>query len=198
MFELAYFFWKRSKTVSAITVLTHETATLAAIAYLAINVNFTAAFFSFILPFNLVRFGMMQGNWVQHSFIERSNPFGGGLHNSITLINCQYNRECFNDGYHASHHLHPRRHFLDHPAELLKNRLQYFKSNAIVFKQTSYDELWFLLMTKNYETLADKWVHVGTPQTTPSKAEIMANLKEKTLIFTLPQLMKNHATSKDE
>lgn len=144
---------------------------------------------SLILPYMLVRFGMMQGNWVQHSFIERENPLGGGLQNSITLINCAYNRECFNDGYHASHHLNPLRHWLEHPAELVKNRRRYFEQHAIVFQDTSYDELWLMLMMRDYGKLASKWVHVGEGKA-PSQAEVAEMLKVKTRAFTRAQIEK--------
>ncbi|KAI8831116.1 hypothetical protein BC829DRAFT_409848 [Chytridium lagenaria] len=42
--------------------------------YLATQINFWGTFWALILPFLLSRFGMMSGNWVQHAFLERSDP----------------------------------------------------------------------------------------------------------------------------
>jgi fatty acid desaturase len=181
--ELSMFFAKRKRFNAVANILFSEIGTVLSLFYLAKYVDFYTTFVCLILPLNIVRFGMMQGNWVQHAFLQRDDPLGGGLRNSITVVNSSYNKECFNDGYHASHHLHPRRHFLDHPAELLQNRNVYYEHNAIVFKQTNYDEVWWMLMTKNYSALADKWVHVGTCQK-PSKEEIIKMLKIKTKRFT--------------
>ncbi|EPZ35258.1 hypothetical protein ROZALSC1DRAFT_28950 [Rozella allomycis CSF55] len=187
-FELPMFFVKRGRVKEPMRMMAMEISCYLAMIHLALNVDFMATFMSFILPFNIVRFGMMQGNWVQHSFLERTNPLGGGLQNSITLVHCVYNRDCFNDGYHASHHLHPLRHYLEHPANLIQNRQTYYESKAIVFKETSYDYIWWLLMTKNYEKLASYWVHIGPKEEEPSCAEIVKMLKEKTRIFSREEI----------
>jgi hypothetical protein len=46
-------------------------------------------------------------------------------------------------------------------------------------------------MTKNYDALADKWVHVGPASSPiPTRKEIISRLEEKTLIFSLTELKK--------
>ncbi|GIJ99544.1 hypothetical protein Aspvir_001677 [Aspergillus viridinutans] len=87
-------------------------------------VNHRAAFCVFILPLLTLRLGLMAGNWGQHAFVDPDDPTSD-FRSSITLIDVASNRFCFNDGYHTSHHLHPCRHWRDHPVALLKDRDRY-------------------------------------------------------------------------
>lgn len=138
-------------------------------------VNFWATFFAFMLPFFFARLMMMAGNWAQHAFVDAHYP--GNCHrNSITCINSPYNRKCFNDGYHISHHIRPNRHWTDHPKELIDNVEDYIKEDAIVFEKIDFTITWFLLMTKQYKKLAKHYV-ILDPNKTMTQEEIIAKLK---------------------
>jgi len=144
-------------------------------------VNFKATLTVFILPLVFIRFAMMAGNWAQHAFIDQVKPadiYG----NSITCINTIYNKKCFNDGYHIGHHLKPYMHWTEMPANFKANISTYSLNNAIVFKKLDYFQIWFLLMTKNYKTLAANYVQLGELQTT---SEIITFLKSRTQKFNL-------------
>jgi len=130
---------------------------------------------AFVAPYVLCRFMMMVGNWGQHAFINvhRKN---NGISNAITCINSPYNRRCFNDGYHISHHLMAARHWTEHPKELLKNRENYAAQGAIVFQGLDFFMVSVLLWAGRYDVLARRFVRLGEPKT---DGEVEALLRER-------------------
>ncbi|KAJ3218610.1 hypothetical protein HDU67_004914 [Dinochytrium kinnereticum] len=126
----------------------------------------------------------------QHAFLERNDPLGGGLNNSITILDTPFNLINYNDGYHASHHLNAKRHWTEHPREFLRRRDEYIKSNAMVLKHCDYDKVWLALMFKRYDWIADYWwVHLDENNKI-SREEIIARLKEKTRAFSKEDVEK--------
>ena len=150
--------------------------------------NWQATLTIFIAPFLVCRFVMMAGNWGQHAFIDPTRP-GDSFVNSITCINSVYNQRCFNDGYHISHHLKANRHWTEHPQELLDNVENYIKHDALVFRDIDFIGVWFLLMTKNYEKLADLFVDMrDTPM---PREQLIALMKKRTQAIdcTRPEIL---------
>ncbi|MFO0321540.1 MAG: fatty acid desaturase family protein [Bacteroidota bacterium] len=139
--------------------------------------NLKASLFIFVIPVFLVRFLMMAGNWGQHAFIDKNNP-KNNYTNSINCINVRYNHTCFNDGYHIVHHLKPAMHWLDLPGEFINNTDKYVTQNSIIFQGIDFFQVWFFLMTKQYQTLAKKLVVVNPEITSIEKAIDL--LKERT------------------
>jgi fatty acid desaturase len=140
-------------------------------------INFGVTFFVFILPFILCRFAMIAGNWAQHAFIDPLRP-DDPFTNSITLINCRYNRRCFNDGYHIGHHLKPRLHWTEMPKDFETNKESYRKRDAIVFEGIDFIVVWGLLMIKRYDILAKHFVDLRSyPR---SHTEVVEFLKSRT------------------
>ncbi|KAJ3212343.1 hypothetical protein HDU83_009137 [Entophlyctis luteolus] len=124
---------------------------------------------------------------VQHAFLDPKDPLGGGLHNSITIIESRYNLLNYNDGYHASHHLNAQRHWSEHPREFLRRKQIYLDSDAIILKGTDYDGVFGLLMIGAYEKLAGLMVDLGGKVRGPhhqSVRERAAWLRERTRKFT--------------
>ena len=140
-------------------------------------VNFWATLFVFILPFVTTRITMMLGNWAQHAFVDPEDP-GNEYKNSVTCINHQYNHNCWNDGYHISHHVKPNLHWTEHPNHLLDNRATYAKHQAMVFEGIEFGGVWFNLMRKNYEKLADHLVNIDGAFA--SREEAIAVMKSRT------------------
>lgn len=140
------------------------------------QVSWQATLMVFLLPFFIARFGMMAGNWAQHAFIYAPTPDNCYV-NSITCINCTYNRTCFNDGYHIGHHLRPNMHWTEMPEEFQKNIEKYKANNAIIFQGIDFFVIWFFLMTKNYHKLAHHFVDIN--EQFNSKEEIIAFLKKR-------------------
>ncbi len=140
--------------------------------------NLKATLYVFIVPLVIVRFSMMMGNWAQHAFVDPATP-ENNYRNSITCINHFYNRHCFNDGYHIGHHLKPNLHWTEMPIDFQENKAQYAHENAIVFEGIDYNGVWFNLMLKRYQKLADHFVNVGNRF--KSDEEIIAMLKSRTV-----------------
>ena len=140
-------------------------------------ISWKATMIVFIIPFILIRFSMMAGNWGQHAFIDAKDP-ANNYRNSITCINSIYNRRCFNDGYHIGHHLSPHRHWTDMPTDFLKNKDKYEENKAIVFVGMDFQEVWLWLMLKRYDILARKFVNINNAY--QSEEEVIAFLKERT------------------
>jgi hypothetical protein len=111
-----------------------------------------ATLFVFILPFMLMRFGMMAGNWGQHAFVDPADP---------TCINAGYNRKCFNDGYHIGHHVKPRLHWTEMATDFQKNLDKYAENKALVFEGLDHFLVWFFLVTKRYDILAGRTVNIN-------------------------------------
>jgi fatty acid desaturase len=137
-------------------------------------VNLKATLFIFIIPFVFARFVMMLGNWAQHAFVDPNDP----EENTINCINTKYNKTCWNDGYHAVHHLRPALHYTDIPGEFLKHKDKFAENKVFVFDGIHYLHIFLWLMTKRYDKLADNLVNINNMFS--SKEEAIALLKERT------------------
>jgi fatty acid desaturase len=175
IFELAtYFVRKRRRSLFLRTVI-GESVFLIGVAALAF-VDWRATLVVFVVPFCVVRFAMMAGNWAQHAFVDRADP-ANSYKNSITCINAVYNRRCFNDGYHIGHHVKATRHWTEMPEDFQRNLPTYAAEGAIVFSGVDFFVVWMMLMVKRYDWLADRVVPLGEPK---PRAEIVALLRERT------------------
>jgi hypothetical protein len=141
-----------------------------------------------LAPFLIARFMMMAGNWGQHAFVCPDDP-GSSYKSAITCINIRYNRRCFNDGYHISHHLVANRHWSEHPQELNDNLAKYRDNDAIIFDGIDFHGVWFFLLTGNYAALAKHYVDLRTEKR--SQDEIIALLKSRVqpIDVTRPEML---------
>ncbi|MBL8786703.1 MAG: fatty acid desaturase [Deltaproteobacteria bacterium] len=131
----------------------------------------------FVIPFLLIRFMMMAGNWAQHAFIDAADP-ANPYRNSITSINTRYNRRCFNDGYHIGHHVKANRHWSEMPSDFEAQLATYRDQGAVVFQGLDYFQIWALLMAKRYKSLARHFVDLSERPRT--EAEVIDFLRERT------------------
>lgn len=140
-------------------------------------VNFHATLFIFIIPFVFARIVMMLGNWAQHAFVNLDDLED----NTINCINTKYNQMCWNDGYHAIHHVRPAMHYTDIPGEFLKTKDELAQKKVLVFDGIHYLHIFLWLMTKRYDKLADNLVNINNMF--GSKEEAIALMKERTKKF---------------
>lgn len=140
-------------------------------------VNLKATIVVFAGPLLFARFVMMLGNWTQHSFIDNNDP-ENIYTNSINCINTAYNHTCWNDGYHIIHHLRPGMHYTDMPGEFLKRKEEFAARKAIVFDGIHYLHIFYFLMTKQYNKLADNLVNLNNTFETREQAIIL--MKQRT------------------
>lgn len=139
-------------------------------------INWKATLCVFIFPYFFYRFIAMFGNWAQHAFIDPSDP-GNAYKNSITCINSKYNWQCWNDGYHISHHLKQTLHWTEHPDYFQNNITQYKINNAVVFFKIDFIKVSLYLLSRRYDLLAKHFVNIG--DRFESDAEIIVFLKER-------------------
>lgn len=142
--------------------------------------NWPATLCVFIFPYFFYRLIAMLGNWAQHAFIDPTDP-GNAYKNSFTCINSPYNWQCWNDGYHISHHLKPTMHWTEHPANFQLTINSYIDHNAVVFSKIDIMVVAVFLLTKRYDLLARNFVNIGNRFA--SEEDIIAFLKERTARF---------------
>ncbi len=140
-------------------------------------VNWRATVLVFLLPLVVYRLIAMVGNWTQHSFVDVDDP-GNAYKNSLTCINVNYNKKCWNDGYHISHHIRPAMHWTEHPTFFLKTLDKYAQNKAIVFDGLDFGNVFFLLMGQKYDELARHMVNINN--TFASDEEAIALLRRRT------------------
>ncbi len=143
-------------------------------------VNLKATLLVFIVPFVFARFVMMLGNWTQHAFVDPVHP-DDEFANSVICINTPYNHKCWNDGYHAFHHFRQAAHYTEYPAMFMAMQKDMKASKAIVFNGIHYLHVFFWLMTKRYDKLADNLVNIDA--TFASKQEAIAVMQSRTKRF---------------
>ena len=91
-----------------------------AMVMVALTVNWAAALVTLVLPWFMMRWLMMAGNFAQHAFVDVDNP-DSGFGNSNCLINAGYNVKAYNDGYHIVHHERPALHWSEMPTWFQEN-----------------------------------------------------------------------------
>ena len=174
--DLASYFRIRNRKKFSVQILAGECVYFTVIILLCFY-NLKATVVVYLLPLIFTRFAMMAGNWAQHAFIDPEYP-DNIYRNSITCINTIYNKQCFNDGYHIGHHLRPALHWTEMPSNFLENIEEYKRNDVIVFTGLDYFQIWFLLMTKNYQFLSKRFVPLNDKYAT--QAEIENFLKSRT------------------
>jgi len=142
-------------------------------------VNFKATLFVFIIPFVFARIVMMLGNWTQHAFVNLEDLDD----NTINCINTKYNKMCWNDGYHAVHHIRPALHYTEIPGEFLKNKDKFAEKKILTFDGIHYLHIFIWLMTKRYDKLAKNLVNVNNMFA--NEEEAIAHMKERTRKYKL-------------
>lgn len=176
LFELGAYHARRRRWKLLRMMLVGE-LTYYAVVGLLLWAHWQATLVVFVVPFLAARFGMMAGNWAQHAFIDPAAP-ENPYKSSIVCINTRYNRRCFNDGYHVGHHEKPNRHWTDMPADFEGKRARYAAEDAVVFEGIDYFVIWFWLMRKRYDKLADHFVDLRDEPR--SREAVMAMLRART------------------
>jgi len=150
--------------------------------------NLKATLLVLIIPFLFARLVMMMGNWTQHAFIDPDEP-DNDLTSNIICLNTSYNHKCWNDGYHAIHHIRPGAHYTEIPL-LFKQMVPGFEKNqTFIFEKIHYLHIFFYLMRKRYDRLVDYMVNIDG--TFSNKEEALVLLKRRTRKFDLKNFVPN-------
>jgi hypothetical protein len=174
IFELLSYFARKKRRGLLLRTLVGELSFFIVVGALLVF-HWRAALTVFVIPFLVVRFAMMAGNWGQHAFVDRAAP-ENAYRNSITCINSAYNRRCFNDGYHIGHHVKATRHWTEMPDDFRRNLRTYADEGAIVFRGVDFFGVWFMLMLRRYDWLARHVVPLAKePHSTETVIALLRN-----------------------
>lgn len=176
IYTLAAYLFQRKRTKLFVGVIRGEFLFLA-FCFAMCFVNLPATLIVFIIPFLIFRLVAMAGNWVQHTFICPDDP-GNHFKNSITCINVPFNHRCWNDGYHISHHIDPTMHWTEHPVYFREHLKDFADNEAVVFAGLNYMDVFFKLMKKRYDLLAQHFVDIDGRYA--NDEEVIAFLKRRT------------------
>lgn len=176
MFELGAYHFRRKRWKLLRMMIVGEVTWYLVVVGLMF-VSWEATLVVLVIPYVMVRFLMMAGNWSQHAFIDAADP-ADPYKASIVCINSRYNRRCFNDGYHIGHHQKPTMHWTDMPADFEDKREEYVEHDTVVFEGIDYFVIWVLLMLRRYDRLADHFVELR--ESPRSRDEVLALLRERT------------------
>lgn len=155
---LNYLRWKNRPKLAKRALIGEITFAIVCIGLLFVNP--VATVLVFLFPLLVYRVIAMMGNWTQHAFVDANDP-GNAYKNSITCINVKYNKKCWNDGYHISHHIRPAMHWTEHPAFFQKTIDRYALNRAIIFDGLDFLQVFFLLMRGRYDVLAAHMVNLN-------------------------------------
>ncbi|KAI2621475.1 hypothetical protein GGS26DRAFT_569371 [Hypomontagnella submonticulosa] len=191
--DLPLYFLRKDRPTFALKTAFWELSNYAALLTL-FRLNSRPTVFVFLLPLALMRLGLMVGNWGQHALVDADEP-DSDYRSSITLIDVPSNRYCYNDGYHTSHHLNPRRHWREHPVHFLANKETYSSEHALVFHNIDYLEITVRLLLHHYEHLAKCMVPIGERQMAMTIEQRAALLKRCTRRFSEDEVKEKFAVA---
>jgi hypothetical protein len=83
--DLPLYFVRTHKYLHAFRAFASEMTSYAFYYYMTAHVNARASTFVFLIPFALLRVGLMVGNWGQHALVDEEEP-DSDFRSSITLI----------------------------------------------------------------------------------------------------------------
>lgn len=122
-------------------------------------------------------------NWCWHAFGDPHHTQNDYV-TSLTILNSPMN--ILNENLHVVHHQYPNAHWTSYPKRMMKHWNEYVEQGASVFSSTHAFELFMLIIMKNYESLADRFVDLqgektGSPLNQKGKVKL---LKERLRVCT--------------
>jgi fatty acid desaturase len=172
-----HYFFARKRKKFYVRLTISEVGFMVIVAALCF-LNFRATLFVLIIPFLFARLVMMLGNWTQHAFVDPEEP-NNDLASTIICLNTVYNKKCWNDGYHAVHHIRPAAHYTEFPEIFRKITPDLIKNKTLVFENIHYLHIFTWLMTKRYDKLAANLVNINGAAFS-NEEEAIALMKKRT------------------
>jgi len=109
-------------------------------------------------------------NWCWHAFVDPEDP-DNDFAASITILEGKVN--VLNEDYHVVHHQYPAQHWSLNPELYAKHLPEYPSNKATMFRGTHVMELFFLIILRKYDELAEKFVDLSNKMTLKEKRELI-------------------------
>lgn len=145
------------------------------VAVLKLDARFALAYMLYPVGENILLLAAV--NWCWHAFEDPdpSKPHDDYV-GSLTILDGPIN--VLNEDYHVVHHQYPNAHWTTHPDKLRKHWPEYAKHQASVFIGTHAFELFGMIVSKDYDAIADRFVDLrgekeGRPMTKEEKVALM-------------------------
>ena len=135
-----------------------------------------STFFVMYAPWMTVSFGLMQGNFKEHVFVD-PDDHENNYKSAFTCINAPSNALTFNTGYHIEHHEEPGLPWYQLPELFLKNIKKHAENDSFVFNGIGSMEVGTLVLNGKFEELADYYHNIGQPKRT--REELIAEFKRR-------------------
>ena len=135
-----------------------------------------STFFVMYAPWMTVSFGLMQGNFKEHVFVD-PDDHENNYKSAFTCINAPSNALTFNTGYHIEHHEEPGLPWYQLPELFLKNIKKHAENDSFVFNGIGSMEVGTLVLHGKFEELADYYHNIGQPKRT--REELIAEFKRR-------------------
>jgi len=107
----------------------------------------------FVIPYLVISFALMFGNWSQHIFVEKKGANGVG--NTYNCVGTTYNSIAHNDGYHVLHHLNSQSHWEQLPSIFLKKIDELDSQKTLSFEKYDFFMIGVFVMTGQLGKVAD-------------------------------------------
>jgi fatty acid desaturase len=130
----------------------------------------------FWLPWLIVSFSLMQGNFKEHIFVD-PNDEHNNYRSAFTCINAPSNALTFNNGYHIEHHEEPGLPWYRLPDLFLKNLPMHAAQDSFIFCGIGAPEVGSLVLHGKFHELARRYVNVGQPVRT--EEELVAEFRRR-------------------
>jgi fatty acid desaturase len=149
-----------------------------------LRVDWGAALLLVAVPYVFVQAANRANNWTEHAFINPDCPHEP-LGNAYTIVASPFNTaSSYSEGYHATHHRHPGLPNHLWPQSFQDEIEAYRAADHLVFQGTSSNDIFFMLMNKDYRGLARHYV--PWPDRPRSEDEVVAMLQRRVARFPSP------------